>query len=203
MGKFSWPCVSIGLLTLAAAGWTVLAWLFPFFPGDQPLFLMVQGWRREWLNAVALAVTTLSWAPVAVGIGLACTAGLFLARRYRDALLVVMLLVLAGAGHALKLVVQRPRPPYPVIGTEPGSFSFPSGHAIFAIMLGGVALLLVQETAWPRWVKYLVQAIVVLLVLAVGASRVYLGVHWPSDVLGGYLFGLPVLWGLLWLRARW
>jgi undecaprenyl-diphosphatase len=68
--------------------------------------------------------------------------------------------------------------------------------------LGGVLVLLVEDLVRPWWLRRALQGVVVLIALAVGASRVYLGAHWPSDVLGGYLAGVLALGGLMWLRDR-
>jgi undecaprenyl-diphosphatase len=113
-----------------------------------------------------------------------------------------LILVPVAAGHGLKLLVQRPRPEFLVVGPDAGGFSFPSGHALFAALLGGVLVLLAEDLVRPLWLRRALQGVVVLIALAVGASRVYLGAHWPSDVLGGYLAGVLALGGLMWLRDR-
>jgi len=74
----------------------------------------------------------------------------------------------------------------------PGSPSFPSGHALFAAcVFGGLAVLLTDRME-TRLLQILVWVIAVSLILLVGLSRVYLGVHYPSDVLAGYAIG--VIW---------
>ena len=111
----------------------------------------------------------------------------------RGALLVVI--TLAGAGllnWLLKLSFGRVRPEpffdYPL----PGSPSFPSGHALFAAsVFGGLAALLAPRLE-HRALRIAVWTLAVLLVLLVGLSRVYLGVHYPSDVLAGY--AVAIIW---------
>jgi len=107
-----------------------------------------------------------------------------------------------AAGLGLKLLVQRPRPEFLLIGPETAGSSFPSGHALFAALLGGVLVLLVEDWVRPWWLRRALLGAAVLMALVVGASRVYLGAHWPSDVLGGYLAGALALVGLMWLRER-
>ena len=70
------------------------------------------------------------------------------------------------------------------------------------MLFGGLLIVLVEELGVPTRVRRGLQIGLALLILAVGASRVYLGLHWPSDVVGGYLFGMLALLGLLWLRNR-
>jgi len=111
----------------------------------------------------------------------------------RGALLVAI--TVAGAGllnWLLKLSFGRVRPvaffDYPL----PGSPSFPSGHSIFAASIfGGVAALLSPRLTHPA-LRVGVWCLAILLTLLVGFSRVYLGVHYPSDVLAGY--SIAVIW---------
>ena len=132
-------------------------------------------------------------------------AGLLVARRmYATALLVVLASWTGGRATALlKLYVGRPRPdivPHLVDVTE---LSFPSGHATAsAVVFLTLAALGVRGVRERRVRTYLL-ACAVLLVGMIGASRVYLGVHWPSDVLAGWCFG--TLWAMAWwtLGARW
>ena len=104
------------------------------------------------------------------------------------------------AGLLLKEVVGRARPEYLIAGSEPSSMSFPSGHSLFAMVFGGLLIILIGELVKSTPVRRLLQFGLVLMILAIGASRVYLGLHWPSDVLGGYLFGGLALLGLIFVR---
>ena len=124
-------------------------------------------------------------------VGAVATLGFLLRRRQRAALLVAMALMGAGLiDSSLKLFYGRVRPAaffsdYPA----PTSYSFPSGHTLFATtFFGGLAVLL-----WPRLRHPLARALVCLaatgLILLIGFSRIYLGVHYPSDVLGGLAAG--------------
>ena len=117
----------------------------------------------------------------------------FLARRWtRGAVLVVVTLLGASLlDGGLKLLWGRQRPAaffehYP----SPESFSFPSGHALFATaFFGGLAALLYRRL--PRtWLRVAVATAAVLVTLLIGFSRIYLGVHYPSDVLGGFAAGI-------------
>ena len=100
-----------------------------------------------------------------------------------------------GAGvldTALKLAFRRARPTpffdYPL----PPSYSFPSGHALFAFCFFTAAGALLAPRLKPLALKLLVGVVAVGAVLAIGFSRIYLGVHYPSDVIAGYTVGL--LW---------
>jgi undecaprenyl-diphosphatase len=106
-----------------------------------------------------------------------------------------MLLLVATAGGllldlVLKLRFDRPRPHVFEWGTNAVSSSFPSGHAMSAtIVYSTVAYLAarLQKRQWARWVTMILAAILIVLICT---SRLYLGVHYPSDVLAGVVIGL-------------
>lgn len=89
----------------------------------------------------------------------------------------------------LKLVFQRPRPSPLWALAEEASFSFPSGHSVAAFAFYSVIIYLIFRRLKSRRARVAVIATAVIFILAIGASRVYLGVHYPSDVLAGYLVG--------------
>ena len=92
-----------------------------------------------------------------------------------------------------KNVVHRARPDLlPPLEIEPG-YSFPSGHATLSTVAYGIIVLLLVHSRLPRMVKLLGVGALAVLVLLVGLSRVYLGVHYPSDVLGGWLTGAAIV----------
>ncbi len=121
-----------------------------------------------------------------------------------------MTLSVAGVGvlnEAVKELVGRPRPQFAEGGAQLGSLSFPSGHASGIACLVTTALLL----AWPalsRTARRWWTLAAVLLALVVGLSRMWLGVHYLSDVVGGWAFGVgwtllvaTVVQGVRWTRA--
>ncbi len=93
--------------------------------------------------------------------------------------------------EGIKLLVQRPRPPLEDRLEHISSWSFPSSHSAGTMMTAVAALALFAEERWPVWLA------AILAAGAVGWSRVALGVHWPSDVLAGWGFGLA------WVGAAW
>ena len=91
----------------------------------------------------------------------------------------------------LKQFVRRPRPTLFDVITRPETFSFPSGHALSAVaVFGAIAAVLV--TLYPRRRTPIV-IVAAIVIFCIGFSRVYLGVHWPFDVLAGFAAGVPVL----------
>ncbi|MFE6974359.1 phosphatase PAP2 family protein [Streptomyces sp. NPDC057682] len=91
--------------------------------------------------------------------------------------------------QALKAAVGRPRPHWPDPVDSAHYAAFPSGHAMTATVSCGLLVWLVHRSGAGRGVRWTVLGLAVLSVLGVGLTRLYLGVHWPSDVLGGWLLG--------------
>lgn len=89
----------------------------------------------------------------------------------------------------IKLLVQRLRPPLELQLIQETGFSFPSGHSTVAACFYGLLILLVFKYIKNPWVKYLLVTICILIILSVGMSRIWLGVHYPTDVLSGFILG--------------
>ena len=151
----------------------------------------------DWLNTAAVDVTSLGSATV-LSILVILVCGLFLSfRRWREAL---MLLVASGGGlvitNLLKDLFQRDRPPAILHAVPAINASFPSGHAALSATVFLTLGALVAHFAERRRVRVYALTVAVILSVLVGCSRVYLGVHWPTDVLGGWCVGAG--WALLW-----
>jgi undecaprenyl-diphosphatase len=114
---------------------------------------------------------------------------------HRDRKGEALLLILAVGGSAamnvgLKLYFHRHRPDVAWALVRESSFSFPSGHSVAAISLYGILAYLLMNWAKSATARGAVLGTMILLVLGIGLSRIYLGVHYPSDVAAGYLAGL-------------
>jgi undecaprenyl-diphosphatase len=199
--------LTLGLVAVGALAWTVLELAFEVLTGsptvgdDHRVLNLVATLRTPSLDQVLYGVTLLGNAQTLVVLTAVAALVALVAGRPRDAVLLV-LAVLAGAlfFELVKLVVQRPRPPLEDARIVQGGFSFPSGHStLAATVYGTVAYLLIRGIRQDRW-KVLVGSGAVLVVLAIGVSRIYLGVHYPSDVLAGWAAG--ALWVVLVLLAE-
>ena len=154
----------------------------------------------DWLNVAATDVTSLGSTTV-LGIIVILVCGLFLSfRRWREAL---ALLLASGGGlvitTVLKDLFQRDRPPAILHAVRAINASFPSGHAALSATVFLTLGALIAHFAERRRVRVYALAAAVILSLVVGCSRVYLGVHWPTDVLAGWCVGAA--WALLWWGA--
>ncbi len=162
--------------------------------GTQVFDEAVLGWvsthQTPVINEAMLEITALGTTTVVMMIVGVAALFLTLTRHKYSALL---LLVATGGGSLLDLILKlrfdRPRPHIFSWGTQVFSSSFPSGHAMSAaIVYSTVAYLAtrLQRRRWARWLTMLFAAFVILLICT---SRVYLGVHYPSDVVAGVVIG--------------
>jgi len=94
----------------------------------------------------------------------------------------------------LKQLFQRKRPLSPLLKAAKG-LSFPSGHAIMAVTFYGLLIYILQHSITIDWLKWLVIVLVTVLIILIGFSRIYLRVHYASDVAAGFIIGL--LWLLI------
>ena len=100
---------------------------------------------------------------------------LFLIRRRVDALMVALTVAPMVSGFLLKEVVDRARSDFFIVGAQPDSMSFPSGHSVFAVLFGGILVVLVGELVESRLIRRTLQVGLGLLILCVGISRLYPG----------------------------
>lgn len=101
--------------------------------------------------------------------------------------------MIAGVVNPLiKLFVRRLRPTLPHLVIE-HSYSFPSGHSAVSMILYGTLLFLLPTLIKKKGIATLLQLLLAFIIVSVGASRIYLGVHFPSDILGGYFLSLSWL----------
>ena len=186
--------IGIGFLYVAAALFGVIFAVVtsgPVVAVDMRINSLLIAFRSSELIQLFLWITVLGTWQMVVSIAAAATAILFLRRKgIYSAYLWLMLAAAASLSFFGKIVVHRARPENAVY-LEP-SFSFPSGHATVSVVLYGfLAYVAIRHKGWKRKVNIFFTALAVIL--AIGFSRMYLGVHYASDVWAGYLLGLLIL----------
>lgn len=97
-----------------------------------------------------------------------------------------------GINYVLKLIIRRDRPNGLRL-VEQGGFSFPSGHTMISVCVYGYLLYIVKSSVKNKFLRYFLSILLVILILSIGISRVYVGVHYFSDVLAGYLLASVIL----------
>lgn len=107
-------------------------------------------------------------------------------------ILTLNVLLCSGLNTLIKHIFLRPRP----VGLKlikQGGYSFPSGHSMMAVAFFGILIYLVCRSKWKKSIKILLSSLLTVLILLIGISRIYLGVHFASDVLAGFAIALSYL----------
>jgi len=172
-------------MLLLGGGWLDRAIYEDLYAGHRPVLL-----------GIARAFTALGEPTFLIAACVACTLWLWYAGRARLGIVLLLIALLGrGLSEIQKYSVARARPDLEPHLVVVKTSSFPSGHAISSMIF--CLTLALALTAHNRWRRPAI-GMAVLLSLLIGTSRVMLGVHWPSDVIGGWAFGM--LWVLLALR---
>ena len=190
----------LALLALAIA-LAVFAAQYDTLPGDARIAEWAQGqpFPGDSLSDAVRAITTTE---VVLATGAVAVAGLWLlGRRWEAALLLVGLIVLPLLQSGLKELVDRPRPGEPLVELRAGfsSASFPAGHVMSPTYLYGFLLCRSLRSGLPAALRLVVGLCSAFVLIAAGPPNVWLGVHWPSDILGGWAWGLVLLLPLLYV----
>jgi undecaprenyl-diphosphatase len=182
------------LISLIAA--VLLLFLFGWIAnemreGDTIKFdLAVRDWVHHFaspaMTRIMTAISLMGYNILIVELVIALAAFLFLRWRRAAAWLAVSMAGALALDQALKYAFHRPRPE-PFFGAAPHSFSFPSGHALCSFCFYAVLAGLIAARTKSLFLRVAVGVAAAALIVAIGLSRIYLGMHYPSDVLAGYL----------------
>lgn len=176
-----WLLAAFAALSIAvSAGWTASL--------DQAVVMSVAGHRTDLLNNLAVNLTALGSAPVVSLIALCVTLYALATGRQRIVLALLWTPLSFLLDDVLKLLFQHPRPTEAIIAI-PDSYSFPSGHSVAASALYITLALIAAQSEQRRLPRRILVMTGVSIAVLVAWSRVYLGVHYFSDVIGGLLFG--------------
>jgi undecaprenyl-diphosphatase len=204
--------VSRGTMFLAfylwlLSGGVMLAWIAQrtqFFPGDMAIARMLQKRRSPWVRGFMLGISEIGFPKLAIPLAFGF-ASIFWALRFRLEAIFILLASSSFLLNALvKRLIKRPRPTKELVTVvrvinEP---SFPSGHVMHYTNLFGLLTYLLATNWHSGRLRNTLIATCTALIICIGPSRVYLGAHWPSDVMAGYLYGGLWFGGLMALYLR-
>jgi membrane-associated phospholipid phosphatase len=190
-----YAAIAAWLLLLASAiTLSLLAAANDTFPGDEDITEWVQGWPEAFEPLADAARALTGDLVILISIGIAIL--LWFRGYHREALLLLGgLIVLYAVQTAVKELVDRPRPDPAVVDvrTSRTSPSFPSGHVMEGVYVYGFLIYIALILPMPRVVRGIICLSALAVILVNLAGNVYLGAHWPSDVVGGVLWALVVL----------
>ena len=202
--------IFVSIYIIEFALFTLLAWfvhVHPILPVDVAITQEFQENQAPWLKISMIAVSYLGNAQfVFAGLILLTAAAFWIVRLRLEALFIVVLSAVSSVLNiGIKLLVGRPRPTAGLVDIfqHASGQSFPSGHVMSYVAFWGLLFSLgIILFKRDRWWHYVLLIIPALFVVLVGPSRIYLGDHWASDVLGGYLFGGLLLGIGLWIYLK-
>ena len=182
----------LGSLAAAVLALLLFTWLAEeVFEGDAMRFDdAVRAWVHQFasptLTSAMVVISALGSQALAVVVIIAFV--IFLRLKWRRAAIWLLFTVACGLvlELTLKYAFHRPRPA-PFFGAVPHTYSFPSGHSLMSFCIYGVLAGLLSHRLRSAAVRIVVWIAAAALVAAIGVSRIYLGVHYPSDVIAGYL----------------
>lgn len=195
--KSAWPAVRItaALLLLAGAGALAFFLQARYKMGPAPWDLSVQeaffSLRSAVLDPIVIVLTHCGDTVTIIAL---CAVLLLLPNRLKYGV-PVSASALAGLCiyKPMKHIFLRARPDQALHLVEQGGYSFPSGHSVTSVIVYGLLIYLIRKHCKNEKLKNILTAICLFLALVIGPSRIYVGVHWPTDVLCGWLIGGGVL----------
>jgi len=180
-----------GLFAPVAIILSVGAGIFNYFPGDLWISHTVQSFLNPQLTSLMKGLSWILGDWQAVFLVVLAFLLVWWKAGFADGFLVLLAGLISLIGYGLKIVIDRPRPSPDLVNVliPYHDNGFPSGHAFFTLLFLGILTYLVfSHVKNPVW-RLLSVIIAVLLILLVGFARIYLGLHWASDVLGGWAYG--------------
>ena len=174
-------------VAVTAAVVTSKAWMF-----DDPVRFFIYDLRSDWFTPAVKVITYMgNWQSITLlCIILLC---------FRQSRITYGLPVSAGAvsvtilNKIIKSVVERPRPDDIIHLVNAGGFSFPSGHSITSMFVFGMLIYLVRTNMQNRRAANAMTVVLAVPMICIGLSRIYLGVHYPTDVLAGWCLGIIMI----------
>ena len=192
--------IIVGLLATVSLIMSIFAWFIKQFPGDLYWTLRLQSFHSNFLLSIMKGASFIfgGWFSVVVVIVICILVWWLIGKL--EAILITVAGMLSLVNTIFKLIIGRQRPPANLVQVfyPMQTNGFPSGHAMFAIMVLGLLAYFIYINMKNHILRTVVLLGLIALILLIGTSRVYLGVHWPSDVIGGYIIGGALLTALIW-----
>ncbi len=185
--------LAIGLLAFGAH-------MTPYWEFDLSIARALQSINAPWFHALMIGVGFPGYPPqVYIWVLLVLGFFWFTGRRWEAVTFVLVTVGIGAVGLLVKVPVDRPRPSPELIqvanpALDGGKYSFPAGHVEVFVAIFGFFIYLILQASSRQWWHYALVILFAVLIIGIGPSRIYVGEHWFSDVVGAYLVGAVWLW---------
>ena len=187
------------VLIVAFTGLSIFIAQHPIFDADIKISLFIQQFHADWLDKVMLAISFFGELPYSL-LSVVVVAAIFYWKKYKREGIFISTVLLSGLIIlGIKNVINRPRPTaFYVRLVEVNRFqSYPSGHVLsYTLFFGFLIILMYNLENIPKRTKNTVTYLSAFLIVTIAPSRIYLGAHWFTDTVGGFLLGLICLFPL-------
>lgn len=153
---------------------------------DEAIYRFIRSFSNSYFDKYFILVTKAGNSVFIFGLVLVF---LILLRNYNGIILSISTIIGAVSNAGIKQIFRRIRPDHLRL-IEQGGYSFPSGHAMISICVYGYLLYLVMKKIKNKYLRLVLCLFLVILILSIGISRIYVGVHYPTDVIAGYLLAM-------------
>ena len=182
-------CIIAGMLLLLFFIITTLVITNNISWFDDSFYNFIMSFRSNILDSILKSITHLGDTLIIMIIVVVML--IFLNKKDRTILGSTTILTV-GLNQGIKHLLRRPRPDHLRL-IKQGGFSYPSGHSMIAICVYGIMIYLINKKVENKKIKIILNILLALLILLIGISRIYVGVHYPSDVIGGYTLSIVIL----------
>ena len=156
---------------------------------DEYIYKIIYGLRNNIWDFIFINITKIGNTTI---ILLVIIILLLKINRKNQKILSFTVIITVITNQIIKYIIKRPRPNH-IRLIKQGGYSFPSGHAMISIAVYGFLLYYIQTNSKNKKQKNLLSVLLTILILMIGCSRVYVGVHYPTDIIGGYCLSIYIL----------
>ena len=160
---------------------------------DTSIYNLIMSLRSDFMTFIMKAITRFGDAEILILILITIICLIFLRNKKIGGGIAINLASVGFINYVLKKIIQRPRPPLEFRMVEESSFSFPSGHAMASMAFYGLIIYFINKDMKNEKLKKIISISLSILIFLIGISRIYLGVHYASDVIAGFAISIVYL----------
>lgn len=158
---------------------------------DISIYNVIMSLKSDFMTFIMKAITRFGDAETLILIAIICL--IFIRNKKIGGSIAINLASVGLINYVLKKIIQRPRPPLEFRMVEESSFSFPSGHAMASMAFYGLIVYFINKNMKNEKLKKIISISLSILIFLIGISRIYLGVHYASDVIAGFAISIVYL----------